>query len=158
RSLSAFYAIMGALCLVLATDLERYRPLVRFLGAAFALMSVVLLGVDVAAGMPWGWAASEGPGGGVFGARLFVLARPGDAEGGTAWAFGWARRAAGCGRSSRRRGHASGFVSCRKPTRLTRSTLRSPWSGVTATGRRYRPRESRSDEAARQGQMSVGQD
>ena len=32
RSLSAFYAIMGALCLVLATDLERYRPLVRFLG------------------------------------------------------------------------------------------------------------------------------
>ena len=32
RSLSAFYAVMGALCLVLATDLERYRPLVRFLG------------------------------------------------------------------------------------------------------------------------------
>src|SRR5215831_7751773 len=51
RSLSAFYAVMGALCLVLATDLERYRPLVRFLGAAFALMRVVLLGVDVAAGM-----------------------------------------------------------------------------------------------------------
>src|SRR5262249_40364885 len=44
HSLSAFYAIMmGALCLVLATDLERYRPLVRFLGVAFALMSLVLL-------------------------------------------------------------------------------------------------------------------
>src|SRR6516225_2408943 len=42
RSLSAFYAIMGALCLVLTTDLERYRPLVRFLGVAFALMSLVL--------------------------------------------------------------------------------------------------------------------
>ena len=53
RSLSAFYAIMGALCLVLATDLERYRPLVRFLGVAFALMSLALLGVDLAAGMPW---------------------------------------------------------------------------------------------------------
>jgi hypothetical protein len=53
RSLSAFYAIMGALCLVLTTNLERYRPLVRFLGVAFAVMSVVLLGVDVAAGMPW---------------------------------------------------------------------------------------------------------
>ena len=47
RSLSAFYAVMGALCLVLAADLERYRPLVRFLGVAFALMSVVLLGVDL---------------------------------------------------------------------------------------------------------------
>jgi hypothetical protein len=32
RSLSAFYAVMGALCLVVAADLERYRPLVRFLG------------------------------------------------------------------------------------------------------------------------------
>src|SRR5215469_9572134 len=52
RSLSAFYAVMGALCLVVAADLGRYRPLVRFLGVAFALVSVVLLGVDVAAGLP----------------------------------------------------------------------------------------------------------
>jgi hypothetical protein len=84
RSLSAFYAVMGALCLVLAADLERYRPLVRFLGVAFALMSLVLLGVDLAAGMPWWWTASEGPGGVVFGAVLFVLARPGHSKGGTA--------------------------------------------------------------------------
>ena len=75
---------MGALCLVLATDLERYRPLVRFLGLAFALMSLVLLGVDLAAGMPWWWSASEGPGGVVFGALLIVLARPGYSKGGTA--------------------------------------------------------------------------
>src|SRR5437773_5869941 len=52
RSLSAFYAVMGALCLVMAADLERYRPLVRFLGVVFALMSVAVLGVDLAAGMP----------------------------------------------------------------------------------------------------------
>ena len=84
RSLSAFYAVMGALCLVLAADLERYRPLVRFLGVAFALMSLVLLGVDVAAGMPWWWSASEGPGGVVFGALLFVLARAACSKGGTA--------------------------------------------------------------------------
>ena len=75
RSLSAFYALVGALCLVVASDLERYRSLVRFLGAAFALMSVVFLGVDLAAGMPWWWSASEGPGGVVFGALLFLLAR-----------------------------------------------------------------------------------
>jgi hypothetical protein len=77
RSLSAFYAVFGALCLVLTTDLDRYRPLVRFLGVAFSLMSVALLGVDLAAGMPWWWSASEGPGGVVFGALLFVLAGPG---------------------------------------------------------------------------------
>ena len=83
RSLSAFYAVMGALCLVVAADLERYRPLVRFLGVAFALMSLVLLGVDLAAGMPWWWSTSEGPGGVVFGALLFVLARPGHSKTGT---------------------------------------------------------------------------
>ena len=84
RSLSAFYAVLGALCLVLTTDLERYRPLVRFLGVAFALMSVVFLGVDLPAGMPWWWSASEGPGGVVFGALLFALACPGHLKGGTA--------------------------------------------------------------------------
>jgi hypothetical protein len=84
RSLSAFYAIMGAICLVMAADLERFRPLVRFLGVAFALMSVVLLGVDLAAGMPWWWSASEGPGGVVFGVLLFVLSRPACSKGGTA--------------------------------------------------------------------------
>jgi hypothetical protein len=84
RSLSASYAIMGVLCLVLAADLERYRPLVRCLGLAFALMSVVLLGVDLAAGMPRWWSASEGPRGLVFGALLFVLARPAHSKGGTA--------------------------------------------------------------------------
>jgi hypothetical protein len=83
RSLSAFYAVMGALCLVVAADLDRYRPLVRFLGVAFALMSVVLLAVDLAAGMPWWWSASEGPGGVVFGVLLFFLARPGHSKTGT---------------------------------------------------------------------------
>jgi hypothetical protein len=43
---------------MVAADLERYRPLVRFLGAAFALVSLALLRVDVAAGMPWWWSAS----------------------------------------------------------------------------------------------------
>ena len=84
RSLSAFYALLGALCLVMASDPERYRPVVRFLGVAFALMSLVLLGVDLAAGMPWWWTASEGPGGIVFGAMLFYLARPAHSKGGTA--------------------------------------------------------------------------
>jgi hypothetical protein len=84
RSLSAFYAVMGALCLMLTSDLERYRPLVRFLGLAFALMSLVLLGVDLAAGMPWWWTTSEGLGGVVFGALLFLLARPAYSKGGTA--------------------------------------------------------------------------
>jgi hypothetical protein len=56
RSVSVFYALFGAFFLVVASDPKRYRPVVRFLGAALALEGVILLGVDVGAGMPWwGW-------------------------------------------------------------------------------------------------------
>jgi len=75
RSVSAFYALFGALFLLVASDLERYRPVVRFLGVALALVGLVLLGVDLAAGMPWWWSALEGPLWVVLGALLFVLAR-----------------------------------------------------------------------------------
>jgi hypothetical protein len=57
---------------------------VRFLGVAFVLMSVVILGVDLAAGMPWWWTASEGPGGVVFGVLILLLAQPVSSKGDTA--------------------------------------------------------------------------
>jgi hypothetical protein len=50
-------------------------------GAVFALMSVALAGVDLAAGTPW-WSACEGPPGVVLGALMFFLARPVDRSGG----------------------------------------------------------------------------
>jgi hypothetical protein len=74
RSASMFYAFFGSLFLVLASDLNRYRPLVRFLGLAFVLMGVVFLGIDLAAGMPWWWTAIEGPPGPPIGALIFFLA------------------------------------------------------------------------------------
>jgi hypothetical protein len=61
RSVSIAYALFGAVFLVLAADLQRYRPLVRWLGALVALLGAVLLGVDVRAGMPTWWIAVEGP-------------------------------------------------------------------------------------------------
>lgn len=75
RSLSAFYALVGALLLVLASDLERYRPLVRYLSAAVVLMSATFTWVDWAAGMPWWWTTFEGPPGVALGAWMFFLAR-----------------------------------------------------------------------------------
>jgi hypothetical protein len=76
RSLSAFYALFGAVCLVVASDLERYRPVVRFLGVALALVGLILLGVDVGAGLPWWWSAFEGPLWVGVGALMFFLAGP----------------------------------------------------------------------------------
>lgn len=76
RSVSAFYALLGALCLVMASDLERYRPLVRLFGVAFALLGIVFTGVDLVAGMPWWWTAIEGPRALAVGALIYLLARP----------------------------------------------------------------------------------
>ena len=84
RSLSAFYALVGALCLLVAADLDRYRPLVRSLGVAFALLGLVFLFIDLAAGMPWWWTAAEGPATVVVSALLCVLARTAYSKGGTA--------------------------------------------------------------------------
>jgi hypothetical protein len=84
RSLSAFCTLVGALGLVVASDLERYRPLVRFLGVALAVMGVAFLGVDLVAGMPWWWSAFEGPPRVGVGALMFFLARPAHSKGGTA--------------------------------------------------------------------------
>jgi hypothetical protein len=74
RSLSAMYAVLGAFCLLAATDLERYRPLVRLLAVTFALLGLVLLGIDVAAGLPWWWIAFEGPRCIGVGAVIYFLA------------------------------------------------------------------------------------
>lgn len=75
RSVSAFYAIFGAVCLVLSADIERYRPLVHFLGAVMVLFGVVLIGIDVVAGLPPWWTASEGLSTIVFGGLMFYLSR-----------------------------------------------------------------------------------
>ena len=76
RSVSAIDALLGALCLVMASDLDRYRPLVRFVGVCLALLGIVFTGVDLAAGMPWWWTAFEGPGAVPVGALVYFLARP----------------------------------------------------------------------------------
>ena len=76
RSVSAFYAIFGAVCLVLASDIERYRPLIKFLGAVLVLFGAALIGVDLAAGMPPWWTASEGLSTIVFGVLLLAFNRP----------------------------------------------------------------------------------
>jgi hypothetical protein len=97
RSASALYALFGALFLMVASDLDRYRPLVQFLGVAFTLLVPVFLFIDLAAGMPWWWTASEGPGSIVVGAVLFLLARPGHREGGPSGELGSFPNADGTG-------------------------------------------------------------
>ena len=75
RSISALYALHGALLIFLSLDVRRYLPLVRFLGAASVVMGVLLLGLDLAVGMPVFWTVAEGPPVVALGLVILILAR-----------------------------------------------------------------------------------
>jgi hypothetical protein len=61
RSLSAFYAIHGALFWFLASDIRRYAPVIAFLGWTGLLGGVGLFALDWHLGLPLPWLVCEGP-------------------------------------------------------------------------------------------------
>ena len=71
RSTSLLYAINGALLLFLATDVARYRPVIRCYGTLILTAGVLLLGVDIAEAMPLWWTFFES--GAVCGIGLVIL-------------------------------------------------------------------------------------
>jgi hypothetical protein len=79
RSLSALYAVHGAVVMSISFNIERYRPLVRFLGYLHLLLGLTILGIDLAAGLPWWWVAMEGPGIVTGGLLVVLLERAGRA-------------------------------------------------------------------------------
>ncbi len=61
RSLSAFYALHGALLIFVSLDIRRYLPIARFLAWAGVALGALLFGIDRAVGMPMQWTDCEGP-------------------------------------------------------------------------------------------------
>ncbi|MFM7151993.1 MAG: hypothetical protein ACKO23_19370, partial [Gemmataceae bacterium] len=59
RSLSLLYFALAPLIWIMAGDPARYLPLLRWLGWGGVLFSVLLLGIDLQAGMPLPWTVSE---------------------------------------------------------------------------------------------------
>jgi hypothetical protein len=81
RSASALYALHGAMVLYLSFDVVRYWRLIRFLAVAALVHGVVMLGIDLAEGMPAWWRYAEGPCFAATGAVvLFLLWWSGDPE------------------------------------------------------------------------------
>lgn len=62
RTTSLLYALHGAMILFISSDIERYRPLITFLGAAALIHGGILLAIDWSAEMPLFWTLTEGPG------------------------------------------------------------------------------------------------
>ncbi|HEY9403112.1 MAG TPA: hypothetical protein VIQ24_10490 [Pyrinomonadaceae bacterium] len=78
RQASYVYGMHGILLWILASDVVRYRPLIRFTGFTFLLAAPVFLIIDHTEGMPLYWTLLDAAGCAFFGATLLWLSR-GDA-------------------------------------------------------------------------------
>ncbi|MBN1515500.1 hypothetical protein JXA32_02915 [Candidatus Sumerlaeota bacterium] len=75
RSLSAFYAMHGALYWFLSNDVRRYRAAIRFLAILGLIFGVWIAAMDWAEGMPLMWTCCEGPIVLALSALVFVYSR-----------------------------------------------------------------------------------
>ena len=75
RSVSALYAGFGGLLLVVSWDVRRNRVTVAYLAAMAVVFGIVVLGIDLYAGLPLSWVLGEGPPTALFGVILLRLLR-----------------------------------------------------------------------------------
>ncbi len=75
RSLSAVYALFGALTVYLARNVRRYLELISVVARLTMVLGVVLTVLDASIGMPASWTWGEGPPTVVFGLAILWLAR-----------------------------------------------------------------------------------
>ena len=75
RSASALYALHGAMILFVSFDVRRYTRVITFLAIAALINGAVMLGIDLAVGMPWYWTLFEGPGFAMTGIIMLIAKR-----------------------------------------------------------------------------------
>lgn len=73
RSLSAFYAMLGGLCLFVSRDPRRYAGVITYLAVSGAIFGVLMLGIDLSIAMPLHWTLQEGPYILLFSVAILVL-------------------------------------------------------------------------------------
>lgn len=73
RSIAALYGFHGALVLLVSMDPVRYRSIVWFIASMNIVFGVMLIAIDMHAGLPPVWIALEGPPIIAFGIVIAVL-------------------------------------------------------------------------------------
>ena len=61
RSIAALYGFHGVLLLIVSTDPVRYRAIVWFVAAMNVAFGLIVMAIDLHAGMPAWWTLGEGP-------------------------------------------------------------------------------------------------
>jgi hypothetical protein len=75
RSISALYAIHGGLLLLVSCDVRRYAAVVVYLAVTAIGFGLLMIGIDLHAGMPLRWTIGEGPPVLVLGIVILYLLR-----------------------------------------------------------------------------------
>ena len=75
RQASFTYGLHGLSLCILATDVERFRPLIVFTGISFVVAALVFFLIDYTSGMPSWWALGDPVGCGLFGVLVLLLSR-----------------------------------------------------------------------------------
>ena len=75
RSIALLYGSSGVFTLIVSRDVVRYQPLVHLVGIMSIVFSVVIVVIDLYAGMPHWWTLTEGPPVAAFGLVVLRLNR-----------------------------------------------------------------------------------
>lgn len=75
RSIAALYGFHGVLLFIVARNPVGHRTIVQFIGVMNIVFGVLLIGIDMHAGMPGLWTLAEGPPIIGFGLLLLFLSR-----------------------------------------------------------------------------------
>ena len=73
RSVAAFYGFHGVLLFMLSTDIERYARLIGMIAGTTVCFGLILLAIDIHAGLPAYWMLGEGPPVAIIGIVLLFL-------------------------------------------------------------------------------------
>jgi hypothetical protein len=73
RSVAALYGFHGVLLLLVSTDPIKYRSIVSYIAFMNVAFGVILVAIDVHAGLPLLWTMSEGPPIVAFGIVIGIL-------------------------------------------------------------------------------------
>ena len=76
RCTSIWYVTYGLLLWFISFDVERYTILIMFIALTMFAQGLIVMGIDLAEGMPWWWIALEGPCCSGLGAGLLFHNRP----------------------------------------------------------------------------------
>ena len=61
RSVAALYGFHGCLLLLISTDPVRYRAIVAYVATMNVLFGIIMMAIDLHAGLPMWWTLGEGP-------------------------------------------------------------------------------------------------